>query len=193
MPDQDRALVTADLERLPGLRSRSWATDGAAFGVAASSGVGAAVLGLCALDGNVGPGIGAAAAIVGSAAALGAAFGKRWRRWLMRDGGAVTVKRWLRRLAVDGALAGGASSVLAISLLAAASGTTTVSNLFPAIAIYAGVGAVAGTTLLTTLGLPYALGLCRGRRPWRVLGAASLAGPPVLLAVLYGASRLLGW
>lgn len=185
---ESRALVTADLERLPGLRTRRWAADGAAFGLAASSGLAALAGGL--VGGHEGWGLGllTAGALIGPATAVGAVFGRRWRAWLRRDAGRVTVKRWLGRLAADGALAGAASGALAPVVLSV--------GLVPrpeAILFEAGLGALvagpAGAVLLSVLGLPYVLGLVRGRRPWGILALAAVTAPPVL----FGTTMVAAW
>lgn len=192
MAQPKHALVTADLARLPGLRDEhGWEKPGAALGLAATGGVGGGLGVLATLDGHGLMGLGLAAAVIGPAMVMGALSGRRWKRWMRRDGGVVSVRRWLFRLGREGAYAGGLSAAATCTAVGLASGAPHLGSFLTATATMSAVSAVAGATLLAGLGMPFVLGLSRGKRPWAVFGATFLTVPPLLVGVATALSFLL--
>ncbi|MGF1509001.1 MAG: hypothetical protein ACFB9M_05810 [Myxococcota bacterium] len=183
MEAEDRHLERTETPHLPGLDSRRWSVEGAALGLAATGGISAAVATLAGLESGVGMAALLAAVISGPAAILGAGFGLRWKRWVRRDSGRVTVARWLRRLAGDGAVVAGASAAGSATLLLTYQGLGW-AEIAKAAGASALVAAPAGALMLAALGLPFLLSLSRGRRPWLALTLSVFAGPPSLALVL---------
>jgi hypothetical protein len=181
MTASDRDLVTADLQRLPGLTTRNWAVEGTQFGLAATGGISVLLGTLVGLNEGIASGLVCAAAVSAPAALLGAVYGPRWRRWLLRDSGRVPVGRWLRRLAHDGGAAAGLSAAASLTILALVSGTPgSLAGAVLGVSFGAAVAALAGAVVVGGLGLPLLLGVGRDDRPRGPLALAFVAGPPAL-------------
>jgi hypothetical protein len=106
----------------------------------------------------------------------------------------VSVARWLRRYALDGAGVGAGSGVCTALVLAAfAPGAASLERVAEVATLFGLGGGLAGAVLLTGLGLPFALRLARGKRPWGALVAAALAGPPVLAGAFTVFHSLARW
>lgn len=197
MTDRDLALtVTADTQRLPGLTRKSWAAGGAAFGAASTAVVGSLAGLLAGAEMGLGTGLLVGASVVGPAMALGAVFGRKWRRWLMRDAGEASVGRWLRRLAVDGGAVAWASATTSLFTLAVAFGDPLTPHGLWAITILGGMCAAAGATLTGLLGFPYVFALARGKRGIGPLLSVGVAAPALLFGTAFGLRllmMLLGW
>lgn len=166
---------------------RRWSGFGAALGAAATSGIAVAVAMLAGGHGEVWTGLLGAAAVTGPAALLGARFGQRWRRRVERDAETVSVKRWLGRLAGDGAVFAGASAASTAGLLVATSaGYFGLGGILQVIGASALVAAPAGALTVAAVGLPLFVSLGRGQRPWAALLLAALLGPAALAGTLSG-------
>lgn len=177
------ALETASRE-LVGLRDRDWGRDGAMMGLASTAGVSVplGLLGGAALVQGLAPAwpfVLAGAVVMTVAAGFGAAFGRRWQRWLRQDSGTVPVKRWLGRLAVDGGVAAGLTGGAVGGLLGLSGGLVSAAFAGSVSAI---IAAPAGAVLMVGLGMPAILSLVRGRTPWSALLGATVLGAPLVFA-----------
>lgn len=177
-------MVTADLERLPGLQARSWSRVGAQLGLAATGAMGGLLFVAGALSGGVLCGLLTAGTAVIPAAIIGAAFGGRWQRWLLEDGGTASVAQWLRRLTVDGAAAGAGTSAAFTGGLGVLHGHGNLTEFALGTTLMAGLGAAGGAVLLGTVGLPYILAVTRNRPAWPVLAGTAVLGPTLIFGLI---------
>lgn len=169
-------------------RSQEWSLFGAGLGVASTSVCSALAATLAAGEAGVGAALLVALALSGPAAALGALFGRRWKRRVERDAHRVSVARWLGRMAVDGAVFAAASTAGTMGLFGAHAATfgraPDLGGFLGAAGLAVAIAAPVGALTLAAAGVPFLVSLGRGRRPWRALALAAALAPPAVVGVI---------
>lgn len=173
---------------------RRWIASGAALGLAATALPAALITVGVTSEQGIGAGLLFGALISGPAAAVGAMFGRYWRRLVARDADRVTVAGWLARLAGQGAVFASVSAVgTAASTLAVLDPGGPVTKALVGLASVALVAAPAGAITMVAAGLPFLVSLARGRRPWAALTITSVLAPATVVASIFTATHILSW
>ena len=180
--------ISADLNKLPGL-AKNWSIVGIKFGVSSTL-----VLGLLVLAGasHQNEPTSEAYFIFGSliffGIVIGAWFGLRWKRWLLRDSGVVAVQWWLLRLALDGFVAGGLLGSLWVGSMTIWRGTgdgAIWEALVLGMVIVGSIGGLIGSVVVALTGFPYILRTLQNKPVWPILVGVFFLAPMVLVGLIY--------